>query len=352
MYEVPDASPLQERSSDLHNAFRCVSQHDDVMKQLSILLLASLALTACSSGANVKVPEVAASVTSAQNVAMPTAANPALLPPLPQGDVVHVDLVLLDRTLEIAPDVKYRTWTFNGTVPGPVVHARVGQTIDVRLTNKSSMGHSIDFHSALAPPDVAYQTIAPGQTISYSWVARYPGVFLYHCGTPPVLMHISNGMYGAVVVDPENGWPGGDMQSYVLLQSEFYTQPVPGEKGVFQGDMDKARRGMPDYVEFNGYAMQYFVKPLPIAVNKPVRLFVVNAGPSHFSAFHVIGTIFDTAYVSGNPSNVLHGLQTMPVAPGDAAMVEFTVQQAGRYPFVTHSFGDADLGAMGAFEAK
>ncbi|HET6893843.1 MAG TPA: multicopper oxidase domain-containing protein [Candidatus Baltobacteraceae bacterium] len=320
----------------------------------AVLLTSSLLLAACATKAasDVRVPQIAASVTAADNVAAPAAGDPSALPPLPVGDVVKVDLVLLDKTIEIAPGIRYQTWTFNGTVPGPVIHAKVGQTIDVTLTNKSGMGHSIDFHSALAPPDVAYQTIAPGQSIHYSWVAKYPGVFLYHCGTPPVLMHISNGMYGAVVVDPQNGWPGGDAQSYVLVQSEFYTKPVPGLRGVYEGDMNKARTAMPDYVEWNGYAMQYMAKPLPIHVNVPVHLFVVNAGPSHFSAFHVIGTIFDRAWIDGNPDNELHGLQTMPIAPGDGALVEFTVQQTGRYPFVTHSFGDADLGAMGAFIAK
>lgn len=309
-------------------------------------------LSGCHAKDDVRVPQLAASVTAATNVVDPAAADPSMLPPVPEGDTVKANLVLLDKTLEIAPGIKYKTWTFNGTLPGPVIHARVGQTIEVTLANKSGMGHSIDFHSALAPPDIAYQTIAPGQTIHYSWVAKYPGVFLYHCGTPPVLMHISNGMYGAVVVDPQNGWPGGDTQNYVILQSEFYTQPVPGQPGVYQGDMMKARSAMPDYVEFNGSAMQYMRKPLPIAVNKPVRLFLVNAGPSHFSAFHVIGTIFDKAWIDGNPDNELHGLQTMAIAPGEGAMVEFTVQQGGRYPFVTHSFGDADLGAMGAFAAQ
>lgn len=320
---------------------------------LCALALGATFLAGCAQQRDARVPKIFASVTAAPaNANSPAPADPAVLPPVPDGSNVEVNLVLLDKTLEIAPGVKYQTWTFNGTVPGPVIHARVGQTIHVSLTNRSSMGHSIDFHSALAPPNIAYQTIAPGETISYSWVAKYPGVFLYHCGTPPVLMHISNGMYGAVVVDPENGWPGGDAQSYVLLQSEFYTQPVPGHAGVFEGNINKARAGIPDYVDFNGVAMQYLQTPLPIEVDKPVRLFLVNAGPSHFSAFHVIGTIFDKAWIDGNPDNELHGLQTMAIAPGEGAMVEFTVQQTGRYPFVTHSFGDADLGAMGAFVAK
>lgn len=318
----------------------------NTLRPVAAISLALLAV-ACSNGQ--RLPDVQASISTAAAAPAPPQADPAVLPPVPSGDRVAVDLVLLDRTIEIAPGVKYQTWTFNGTVPGPVVHARVGQTIDVTLTNKSAMAHSIDFHSALAPPNVAYQSIAPGSSIHFSWVAKYPGAFLYHCGTPPVLMHISNGMYGAVVVDPENGWPDGNMLSYVLLQSEFYTQPVPGLPGVYRGDFAKARASMADIVAFNGYAMQYLKKPLAISVDNPVRLFVVNAGPSHFSAFHVIGTVMDTTYTGGNPANVLHGLQTVAIAPGDGAVTEFSAHQAGRYPFVTHSFGDADLGAMGAF---
>jgi len=309
----------------------------------------ALAFLASGCGHNERLPQVQASISSAAYAPAPPSEEPAVLPPVPAGDLVEVGLVLLDRTIERAPGVKYQTWTFNGTVPGPIVHARVGQTIDVTLTNKSGMAHSIDFHSALAPPDVAYQSIPPGSSIHFSWVAKYPGAFLYHCGTPPVLMHISNGMYGAVIVDPADGWPNGNMLSYVLLQSEFYTQPVPGLPGVYRGDFKKARQSMADIVAFNGYAMQYAKKPLPISVNNPVRVFVVNAGPSHFSAFHVIGTVMDTTYVGGNPANVLHGLQTVAIAPGDGTVTEFAAHQAGRYPFVTHSFGDADLGAMGAF---
>lgn len=289
---------------------------------------------------------------SAPQPPSPATDRPSQLPPVPGGSVVKVNLTLLDRTFAITRDVKYQGWTFNGVMPGPVIHARVGQTIDVTLTNKASIGHSIDFHSALAPPDVSYQTILPGQSIHFSWVAKYPGAFLYHCGTPPVLMHIANGMYGAVVVDPERGWPGGDMRSYVLVQSEFYTQPVPGHPGIFTGNMDKMRSAMPDFVAFNGRPTQYLDKPLPIVVNQPVRVFVVNAGPSHFSAFHVVGTIFEKAFTDGNPDNELHGLQTMAIAPGEGAVVEFTVSEPSRYPFLTHSFGDADLGAMGAFVAK
>src|SRR5471032_2759541 len=141
--------------------------------------------------ADVRVPLVSAAVTTstAASVTSEPLVNPESLPALPSGGTVYVNLVLLDRTVQIAPGIKYRAWTFNGTVPGPVIHAQVGDTIDVTLTNKAMMGHSIDFHAALAPPNIAYQTVAPGKTLHFSWVAEYPGAFLYHCGTPPVLAH-------------------------------------------------------------------------------------------------------------------------------------------------------------------
>ncbi|HKE36708.1 MAG TPA: multicopper oxidase domain-containing protein, partial [Candidatus Baltobacteraceae bacterium] len=228
-----------------------------------------------------------------------------VLPPLSGGHTVSVKLALIDKVVEVAPGIKYRAWTFNGAVPGPVVHARVGDTIDVTLTNRASMGHSIDFHAALAPPNVAYQTIQPGKTLHFSWVATSPGAFLYHCGTPPVLAHISNGMYGAIVIDPAKGW-GDDAQSYVLVQSEFYPQRVPNTS-EFEGSLQKMIAGVAQVVDFNGSAFQYMSKPLPISVGQPVRVFVVNAGPSHFSAFHVVGTLFTRAFADGNPQNVQVG---------------------------------------------
>lgn len=298
-----------------------------------------------------QIPPVTAQVTDGtMDVPQTDPATLDVLPPLPDGHTVSVRLALVDKVVEVAPGIKYRAWTFNGVVPGPVVHARVGDTIDVTLTNRASMGHSIDFHAALAPPNVAYQTIAPGKTLHFSWVATSPGAFLYHCGTPPVLAHISNGMYGAIVVDPPQGW-GADAQSYVLVQSEFYPQRVPNTN-EFEGSLQKMISGIAQVVDFNGSAFQYMMKPLPIAVGKPVRVFVVNAGPSHFSAFHVVGTLFQRAYADGNPQNLLVGMQTLSIPPGGGAVAEFIVLQAGSYAFVTHAFGDADAGAMGVFAAK
>jgi nitrite reductase (NO-forming) len=295
-------------------------------------------------------PPVTADVTNGTvSVPLSDPATLHLLPPLPAGHTVSVRLALVDKVVEISPGIKYRAWTFNGAVPGPVIHARVGDTIDVTLTNEASMGHSIDFHAALAPPNVAYQTIAPGKTLHFSWVASAPGAFLYHCGTPPVLAHISNGMYGAIVVDPEQGW-GADAQSFVFVQSEFYPQRVEGTD-EYSGDMSKMQSGIAQVVDFNGRAYQYMTKPLAITVGKPVRLFVVNAGPSHFSAFHVVGTLLHRSYVDGNPANLLVDLQTLAIPPGGGGVTEFTVLQPGRYPFVTHAFGDADAGAIGIFNA-
>lgn len=317
---------------------------------LGLVLLAGAALAPGAVSADAPAP-ISAQVTDGVVDVPP--ADPAtlhVLPALPAGHTVSVRLALIDKVVEIAPGIRYRAWTFDGVVPGPVIHARVGDTIDVTLTNKASMGHSIDFHAALAPPNVAYQTIAPGKTLHFSWVATSPGAFLYHCGSPPVLAHISNGMYGAMIVDPPGGW-GAPAQSYVLVQSEFYPQRVAGTS-EYEGSLQKMMAGIAQVVAFNGAAFQYMSSPLPITVGQLVRVFVVNAGPSHFSAFHVVGTLLQTSYVDGNPRNVLVGLQTLAIPPGGGAVTEFTVLQAGNYPFVTHAFGDADAGAMGLFAAK
>ena len=146
------------------------------------------------------------------------AASPEILPPLSAGHVVHIKLALVDKKVDIGGGRKYQAWSFNGTVPGPVLHARVGDTLAVELTNTAAMGHSIDFHAELGPNQVAYQTIAPGETLRFTVPVYYPGVFLYHCGSEPVLLHIANGMYGTLIIDPKNGWGPG--QNFVLAQSE------------------------------------------------------------------------------------------------------------------------------------
>ncbi len=165
-----------------------------------------------------------------------------------------------------------------------------------------------------------------------------------------MLAHISNGMYGAIIIDPPGDVPPA--QSFVFVQSEFYPTAVAGTNGEYAGDITKMESMVAEVVLFNGRSFQYMDHPLAIRVRQPVRVYVVNAGPSHSSAFHVIGTIFQTVLPDGNPQNVQHGVQTISIPPGGGAVGQFTVYQAGRYPFVTHQFGDADHGAMGAFEAK
>jgi nitrite reductase (NO-forming) len=261
-----------------------------------------------------------------------------------QGDTVNVTLVAKEALISIAPGIAYHAWTFNGTVPGPIIRVRQGQTIHFTLDNQSQMPHSIDFHAAQTPWSVNYQPVPPGKTFSFDWRATYPGVFMYHCGTPPVMVHMANGMYGAIIVDPAGGW-ATPAQEYVLVQSEFYIHH--GADGDYSIDGQKMMTTMSDYVVFNGYANQYKEAPLTAMVGQRIRLFVVNAGPSHFSAFHVIGALFSDYYVDGNPANHQVGNQTVTIPPGGGAVVELTIPDAGTYPFLTHSFMDATMGALG-----
>ena len=268
----------------------------------------------------------------------------AALPAVAAGDSVDVKLVMKEELVTIASGITYHAWTFNGTVPGPIIHVRQGQMVHVTLINQGSMAHSIDFHAAQTPWNVNYQSVEPGKSFSFSWRANYPGVFMYHCGTPTVIYHMANGMYGTIIVDPANGW-GSTAQEYALVQSEFYTASNPD--GTYSVDSAKMMSGNPDYVVFNGYANQYQTAPLTAKAGQKVRLFVLNAGPTQFSAFHVIGAIFSDVYIDGNPANHMVGNQTVTVPPGGGVMVELTMPEAGLYPFVTHSFANASKGAVG-----
>lgn len=263
-----------------------------------------------------------------------------------QGGAVNVTLTVKEVVLSIAPGVAYHAWTFNGTAPGPVIRVRQGQIIHFTLVNQGSMPHSIDFHAAQVPWSVDYQPIAPGKSFSFTWTASYPGVFMYHCGAPVTIYHMANGMYGAIIVDPARGW--APAQEFVLVQSEFYTYKLPD--GSYTVDPNKLTTGIPDYVVFNGYANQYKASPLMVKAGQRIRIFIVNAGPSQFSAFHVIGAIFSDVYIDGNPANHTIGDQTITVPPGGGAVVELTIPQAGLYPFVTHSFTDAGKGTIGVIK--
>ncbi len=280
----------------------------------------------------------------------PFALYDPFLPPVQAGPK-QLTVVAKDATLLVAKDVPYAGWTFDGTIPGRALRVVEGDEIDFtfRIDPAASTAHSLDFHSAQTPPEKNYKTILPGEALAWSFVAKHPGAFMYHCGTPPVLMHIGAGMYGAMIVDPKEGWTPA--QELVLVQSDFYL--VPGENGVMVPDYAKMMgNGSMDYVVFNGYANQYVENPIKVKVGEPVRIFVVNAGPNVWSSFHVVGAIFDRACVNANPRNQLYGLQSITIGPGDGACVEFTLEEPGTYPAVNHAFGHAAHGAIALIQAE
>lgn len=255
-------------------------------------------------------------------------------------------------TIEIADGVKYEGWTFGGTVPGPVIRVRQGDHVKVVLVNQSPMQHSIDFHAARIPMDRAFRSINPGDSITFEFEARDPGVYMVHCGTPPVLMHIMQGMYLPIIVDPRDGWPGEADREFVVVQSEFYAGEA--HQGHAEMDFTAATQTRPSYVVFNGKADQYKAHPLQVNEGDRVRIFVVNAGPSLRSDFHVVGAIFDRVYVDGNLQRPLESVQTVTVPAGGGAVFETTFQRGlsgeGVYAFVTHAFADASKGAVGLIQ--
>ena len=183
----------------------------------------------------------------------------ATLPAVPAGDLVKIHMTLKDMVVEIAPGVKYNTWAFDGHgAPGPILHVRQGQTVQMTLTNGGTIPHSIDFHAARIAPNHAFTDVAPGKSFTFRFQANDPGVFMYHCGTKPVLAHIANGMYGALVVDPATPLPHADKE-YVLVASEWYLNG-DGVSTPASLDMSKARAMMPDWTTFNGYANQYVTR--------------------------------------------------------------------------------------------
>jgi nitrite reductase (NO-forming) len=269
----------------------------------------------------------------------------AALPPVPAGPVARVHLVLVDKTLEIAPGVKYRAWAFSGGAPAPFIHARQGQKVELTLTNKGVIPHSVDFHAARIAPNVAFKDVQPGASIHYSFVADDPGAFMFHCGTKPVLAHIANGMYGAIIVEPRTPLPHVD-KNYVLVGSEWYLSS-PGFPDAAGLDMAKAQRQEPDWVTWNGYAGQYVTHPLTADPGQTVRFWVVDAGPSFDLDFHVVGTILNRAWVNADMTQYQRNVQTVPVPAGGGGVFDVKIDQPGLYPVVSHSFASVDLGQVG-----
>jgi len=275
-------------------------------------------------------------------------AYPAELPATTPGPVLNVHLGISHRVVSIAPGIRYEAWTFGSAVPGPVIHARQGQTVRVTLTNNAPMAHSVDFHAARVAPNVAFADIAPGKSFTFSFKATDPGVFTYHCGTKPVLAHIANGMYGAMVVEPANPKLLPPVHhAYVLVSGEWYLN-APGDKEPAGLDMVKAHQMTPDWVTWNGYAGQYVKHPLTAHPGHTVRFYVVDAGPSLNTDFHVVGTVIERAWVDAAVTDPPeHGVQTVTVPAGGGAIFDASITRPGLYPFVTHSFASVDMGAVG-----
>lgn len=274
--------------------------------------------------------------------------NP-VLSAAPAGSVHRVTLVAEDRQMQVAPGVTQRMWTFNGQVPGPTLRGRVGDEFIVTLVNHSPMGHSLDLHAASQPME-AMRTIGPGQSVTERFRARYAGIFLYHCGTAPVLEHVANGMFGAVIVDPPQLAPVS--HEFLIVQSELYLGPQ-----AQPGDYAKMLGGRPDGVVFNGYVDQYLYSPLRVRVGQRIRIWVLNAGPSYDTAFHVVGTQFDTVFGDGayllRPGNLARGAaQTLNLMPGDGGFAEFTVPAPGHYEMLDHHLDRAATGAAGYLVAS
>lgn len=288
--------------------------------------------------------------------------------PLDPSLVKTIQLDTTHKVIEIAPGVKFSAWTFGDQVPGPVIHARVGDRIKFSMTNRSDevapgmqiiappMMHSMDFHAAMVSPQDKYHSIAPGQTITFEFALNYPGVFMYHCGTPMILEHIASGMYGAIVVEPRDGYPTKVDREYVVIQSEFYPKLDPEKRKVdgaplYVLDGDHLRAAQPNYTVFNGVHNAMVRNPLKAKPRERVRLYVLNVGPSKTSSFHVVGTIFDRVWMDGNPDNQFRGMQTVLLGSSSSAIVEFVIPEAGQYIMVDHHFANASQGAIGLIDA-
>ena len=282
---------------------------------------------------------------NADALAMAHAAFPATLPAAPAGAIANVRLEISHSTVSIAPGIKYDAWTFGDTAPGPVIHVRVGQTVRVTLHNASPMPHSVDFHAAEIAPNVAFSDVLPGKSKTFSFAANVPGVFMYHCGTAPAFMHIANGMYGAIVVEPAN-MPKADRE-YVLVGSEWYLNKA-GLGSPAGLDLTKAEQMTPDWVTWNGYAGQYKTHPLTASPGETVRFWVVDAGPSLNTEFHVVGTVLSRAWINADLVDApQHDIQTAVVPAGGGGVFDVKIDTPGIYPFVSHSFASVQMGQVG-----
>lgn len=291
-----------------------------------------------------------------------TVRDPAL-GPAPNETVHELALDVQEVAREVAPGVTMDAWTFNGDYTGPTLRGAVGDVFEVTLTNSGSMGHSVDFHAGDVSPDQTMRTIAPGESLVYRFEAVRSGIWLYHCATAPMSTHVAAGMFGAVIIDPPD-LPRVDRE-YLLVQNETYlTVPSADQPDLPEGvdavvDPVGIAAGTPSLTMFNGHATQYMHEKLLARPNERVRIWVLAAGPSKGTSFHVVGGQFDTVYKEGayllSPSSPENpggtgGAQALDLAPAQGGFVEMSFPEAGTYTFVNHSFAEAERGARGQIE--
>ncbi|MCC7415569.1 MAG: nitrite reductase, copper-containing [Acidobacteria bacterium] len=268
--------------------------------------------------------------------------------------VVHVDLNASVRRIGITNGVLYEAWTFNDSVPGPFIRARVGDTLEVSVTNAdpSGMPHNLDFHAVSGPGGGAIvTTVTPGQRHTARFALLYPGLFVYHCGAPPVMDHIANGMYGLMLVEPKGGLPAVDREYYVM-QSEFYAGTPDPATGVAAYSHEAGLREDPTWVVFNGGALSLMGDDaLTARTGETVRIYFGNAGPNKPSSFHIVGAVMDRVYREGDlVSPPARGVQTTLVPPGGAAVIDVKTSVPGTYTLLDHAIFRTEKGATGVLK--
>lgn len=291
--------------------------------------------------------EMVADLTSPPFVPKPTAKRKAKR--------LIVDMEIVEKEMELADGVKYIFWTFGGTVPGSFIRTKVGDEVLFTLKNHpdNKLPHNIDLHAVNGPGGGAESSfVAPGYEKTFSFKTLNPGLYVYHCATAPVGMHIANGMYGLILVEPEGGLPPVDKE-YYIMQGDFYTKGKTGDRGLQPFDMEKAMREEADYVVFNGHTNAMVGKnAITAQAGETVRLYVGNGGPNLVSSFHVIGEIFDKVHIEGGDL-VNKNVQTTLIPAGGAAMVEFKVNVPGNYTLLDHAvFRAFNKGALAQLQVS
>ncbi|EMT3391640.1 nitrite reductase, copper-containing [Neisseria gonorrhoeae] len=344
-------------------------------RQALAAMIASLfALAACGGEQAAQAPAEtpAASAEAASSAAQATAETPAgelpvidavtthapEVPPAIDRDYpakVRVKMETVEKTMKMDDGVEYRYWTFDGDVPGRMIRVREGDTVEVEFSNNpsSTVPHNVDFHAATGQGGGAAATFtAPGRTSTFSFKALQPGLYIYHCAVAPVGMHIANGMYGLILVEPKEGLPKVDKEFYIV-QGDFYTKGKKGAQDLQPFDMDKAVAEQPEYVVFNGHVGAIAGdNALKAKAGETVRMYVGNGGPNLVSSFHVIGEIFDKVYVEGGKL-INENVQSTIVPAGGSAIVEFKVDIPGSYTLVDHSiFRAFNKGALGQLKVE